>query len=1058
MSLNRKSSVFERAKMRRADNVSTDTTSTAQGAANGSNPKGKMLKDLTEQVKKGLPLGNDHSALSAVLDAIRHSESVDDRKLLLEYGLSFISNLPPGEFQQEAQDRVIKLLYNDLCHPPATCIGNKYAWRTADGSFNNVSIPEMGKAGEPYARSVQQAHPLSNMELPDPGLIFDTLLKRDGFVKHPAGLSSLMFSFAALVIHTCFRTSHTDVNINETSSYVDLSPLYGHDQDSQDKIRMRDGRGFLFPDVFAEDRLLLLPPAVCVILVLFSRNHNYIAEKLLEINERGTFRDPSKIESREELMKQDEELFQTARLVNCGWFGSAVFSDYVSCILGLVRQGSNWTLDPFGEIRNADHSTFERGQGNVCSVEFNCLYRWHATTSVEDEKWVDQVFENIFEGKSPEQVTPQDFKAAAKKVQAMTPDIQHWTFGGLQRQEDGTFRDEDLANALKNATEHPAGAFRARGTPASMRLHEMMGIMQNRQWGVCSLNDFRRYLGLKPYSSFLEWNPDPEIAYAAEKLYGNIEYLELYVGLQAEEAKPVVDGAGLCPGYTISRAILSDAIALTRGDRYFTHDYTPFNLTSWGFADCQRDPDAYGFGSTLGRLFLRTLPNQFSENSSYAFFPLMTPESMKQNLKNLKKSDQYDLVRPVPTPSYQVVSEYSQVGDILKSSNFTAPQYQERAHRVIKGKGFFSTAESREEQQKVVEVLSSPEGLRHTCKYFFEQTIKLIESNSWTLPNDNTCIVDLVRDVFKTVPVYWVAELAGIPLKSSSSDSGAFTPNELFEMLGDIYSFIFLDVETSRVRVLQAKVEAHVETLTDHIETGLHLGLKRLSVAGILDTVSSFFSKGKQNEQHVLVKKLQDLGHSNDHLTNTILAIMVGAVPELALALTNMINLILDSPQEDVVRGLVNDANANLAVYAKESLRMDPPFKGVFRVGTNDQTISGLSLSKGSKTFLDIATACQNAEAFPNPQSFEVNRATKHHLFTDDGIYRCLGESLTEKIMGEVLRAVFSLKDIARAPGMSGQLKRFKDKHRIELQFAYLNQAKKISPWPTSMCVQYKSQ
>ncbi|EEB96655.1 hypothetical protein MPER_04175, partial [Moniliophthora perniciosa FA553] len=212
---------------------------------------------------------------------------------------------------------------------------------------------------------------------------------------------------------------------------------------------------------------------------------------------------------------------------------------------------------------------------------------------------------------------------------------------------------------------------------ASMRLHEMMGIMQNRQWG---------YLGLKPYSSFLEWNPDPEIAYAAEKLYGNIEYLELYVGLQAEEAKPVVDGAGLCPGYTISRAILSDAIALTRGDRYFTHDYTPFNLTAWGFADCQRDPNAYGFGSTLGRLFLRTLPDQFSENSSYAFFPLMTPESMKQNLKNLKKSDQYDVVRPDPTPLYQVVSEYSQVGDILKSSNFTAPQYEERARRVITGK------------------------------------------------------------------------------------------------------------------------------------------------------------------------------------------------------------------------------------------------------------------------------------------------------------------------------------------------------------------------------------
>ena len=49
------------------------------------------------------------------------------------------------------------------------------------------------------------------------------------------------------------------------------------------------------------------------------------------------------------------------------------------------------------------------------------------------------------------------------------------------------------------------------------------------------------------YSSFLEWNSNPEIASAAQKLYGDIDRLELYVGLQAEEAKPVIEGAGLCP-------------------------------------------------------------------------------------------------------------------------------------------------------------------------------------------------------------------------------------------------------------------------------------------------------------------------------------------------------------------------------------------------------------------------------------------------------------------------------------------------------------------------------
>ena len=82
-----------------------------------------------------------------------------------------------------------------------------------------------------------------------------------------------------------FRTSHENVDINETSSYVDLAPLYGHNQAAQDKVRKRDGRGLLWPDTFAEDRLLLLPPAVCVLLVLFNRNHNVSKSLTFNLND-----------------------------------------------------------------------------------------------------------------------------------------------------------------------------------------------------------------------------------------------------------------------------------------------------------------------------------------------------------------------------------------------------------------------------------------------------------------------------------------------------------------------------------------------------------------------------------------------------------------------------------------------------------------------------------------------------------------------------------------------------------------------------------------------------
>lgn len=44
--------------------------------------------------------------------------------------------------------------------------------------------------------------------------------------------------------------------------------------------------------------------------------------------------------------------------------------------------------------------------------------------------------------------------------------------------------------------------------------------------------------------------------------------------MQAEETRPSVPGSGLCSGYTMSRSILADAVALIRGDRFLTIEYT----------------------------------------------------------------------------------------------------------------------------------------------------------------------------------------------------------------------------------------------------------------------------------------------------------------------------------------------------------------------------------------------------------------------------------------------------------------------------------------------------
>jgi hypothetical protein len=75
--------------------------------------------------------------------------------------------------------------------------------------------------------------------------------------------------------------------------------------------------GKLKPDTFHEKRLLGQPPGVNVMLVMYSRFHNYVADILLKINEGGRFTVPATRtpeESAKALAKQDNDLFNTARL------------------------------------------------------------------------------------------------------------------------------------------------------------------------------------------------------------------------------------------------------------------------------------------------------------------------------------------------------------------------------------------------------------------------------------------------------------------------------------------------------------------------------------------------------------------------------------------------------------------------------------------------------------------------------------------------------------------------------------------------------------------------
>ena len=174
-----------------------------------------------------------------------------------------------------------------------TYLGDAFQYRTADGKFNSVLNPHLGQAGAPYAKTVpSKTAPLG--ALPDPSDVFEKLMKREeGGRQSKSGLSSMLIYHATIIIHDIFRTNDSDKNISDSSSYLDLSPLYGYTMEMQRKVR--DDKymlGLLKPDTFAEDRLLRQPPGVCIMLVMYNRYHNYAAKQLYRINENGRFSVP----------------------------------------------------------------------------------------------------------------------------------------------------------------------------------------------------------------------------------------------------------------------------------------------------------------------------------------------------------------------------------------------------------------------------------------------------------------------------------------------------------------------------------------------------------------------------------------------------------------------------------------------------------------------------------------------------------------------------------------------------------------------------------------------
>ena len=481
--------------------------------------------------------------------------------------------------------------------------------RNLDGSYNDLGQPTMGMVGQRFGRNVPVEitgpESLPDILEPNPRVVSRELLTRDEFT--PATIVNVLAAaWLQFEVHDWFshgknepeepweleladddtwyerpmriqRTrrdvSHRDgtppTYVTADSHWWDASQIYGGDEGFAQAIRTHQGGKLrLDPDGQLprdlDDKVDLAGVAgnfwlgLALLHTLFTHEHNAICDRIAEAH--PDF--------------DDETLYRKARLVNAALMAKIHTVEWTPAIIAhpTTKFGmrANWygilgrrlgrfsKNEVLGGIPGS--STDHHGVPYSLTEEFVAVYRMHP-------------------------LLPDDFAFRSVETDEL---LQERTFPELGALEVRARLDElGLPNALYSFGIANPGAItlhnyprflqhlkRPDGTEVDLAATDILRI---RERGVPRYNEFRRRFHLKPAETFEELTPNAEWAEQLRRVYGDVERVDLMVGLYAEE---LPKGFGFSD--TAFRVFILMASRRLKSDRFFTKDYTAETYTQEG--------------------------------------------------------------------------------------------------------------------------------------------------------------------------------------------------------------------------------------------------------------------------------------------------------------------------------------------------------------------------------------------------------------------------------------------------------------------------------------------
>jgi hypothetical protein len=508
----------------------------------------------------------------------------------------------------------------ELDRPDVSAHDRYLTSRTLDGSFNDLNDPLMGSLGSRFGRNVPLRYtytePPDALLDPNPRLVSRELLTRDEF--QPATtLNLLAGAWIQFEVHDWFSHGKNEPEnpwqvevadddpwperpmtiprtrrdpsadptgpatfVTDDTHWWDGSQIYGRDVAFADAIRTHEEGKLRIDDVG-------LPPAdleqhvdfsgvagnfwvgLALLHSLFMREHNTICDHLRRAHP--------------EL--DDQDLYDKARLVNSALMAKIHTVDWTPAVIAhpttvLALRANWWGLE--GErldksvgrltsnevVRGIPGSpTDHHGVPYALTEEFVAVYRMHPLI--------------------PDEFSLRSLGDDSELRGATLPDL-----GALHVRE--VLAELSMTDLFYSFGTMYPGAITLHNYPRFLQHFDRpdgtlidlaaIDILRTRERGVPRYNQFRRLFHLPAVETFEEMTDNPVWAEELKRIYGDVERVDLMVGMYAE---PKPKGFGFSD--TAFRVFILMASRRLKSDRFFTRDYRPEVYTQAGLDWVERN-------------------------------------------------------------------------------------------------------------------------------------------------------------------------------------------------------------------------------------------------------------------------------------------------------------------------------------------------------------------------------------------------------------------------------------------------------------------------------------